>query len=35
LQKMVWDVLKNFPGVRKFHFEDFDRGGTGATIVEF
>jgi len=35
LQKMAWDVLKNFPGVRKFHFEDFDRGGTGATIVEF
>lgn len=34
LQKMVWDVLKNFPGVRKFHFEDFDRGGTGATIVK-
>ena len=34
LQKMVWEKLKTFPGISKFQFEDFDRGGTGATIVE-
>jgi DNA mismatch repair protein MutS2 len=35
LQKMVWEVLKDFPGVKRYYFENFDRGGTGATIVEF
>ncbi len=34
LQKMTHDVLKSTPGIRKFNFENFDRGGTGATIVE-
>lgn len=35
LQKMTREVLQSIPGVRKFYFEDFDRGGSGATIVEF
>ncbi|MCK4641267.1 MAG: Smr/MutS family protein, partial [Candidatus Marinimicrobia bacterium] len=34
LQKMTHEVLKSTPGIRKFYFENFDRGGTGATIVE-
>ncbi|MCK9560330.1 MAG: endonuclease MutS2 [Candidatus Marinimicrobia bacterium] len=34
LQKMTQEVLRTYPGVRSFHFEDFDSGGTGATIVE-
>ena len=34
LQKMTHEVLKSTPGISKFHFENFDRGGTGATIVE-
>jgi len=33
LQKMTQEVLKTYPGVRGFHFENFDSGGTGATIV--
>jgi dsDNA-specific endonuclease/ATPase MutS2 len=31
---MTQEVLRTYPGVRSFHFEDFDSGGTGATIVE-
>ncbi len=34
LQKMTHEVLRATPGVRSYHFEDFDSGGTGATIVE-
>jgi len=34
LQKMTHEVLKNTPGVRGFHFQDFDSGGTGVTIVD-
>ncbi|MFH1212622.1 MAG: endonuclease MutS2 [Candidatus Neomarinimicrobiota bacterium] len=34
LQKMTHEVLRTCPGVRSYHFEDFDSGGTGATIVE-
>jgi len=34
LQKMTHQVLRNHPRVRHFHFEDFDSGGTGATLVE-
>lgn len=35
LQKVTRDILEHFPGVKRFYFEDFDHGGTGATIVEF
>ncbi len=35
LQKLTHQILKNFPGVKSYHFEDFDSGGSGATIVEF
>lgn len=35
LQKLTHQILKTFPGVKNFHFEDFDSGGSGATIVEF
>jgi len=35
LQKMTHEVLGEHPAVKNFHFEDFDRGGTGATLVEF
>jgi dsDNA-specific endonuclease/ATPase MutS2 len=31
---MTHEVLRATPGVRSYHFEDFDSGGTGATIVE-
>ncbi len=34
LQKMTHEVLKNTRGIRKFYFENFDQGGTGATIAE-
>jgi DNA mismatch repair protein MutS2 len=34
LQKMTHEVLKSTPGIRSFHFQDFDSGGTGVTIVE-
>jgi len=33
LQKIVWDVLRTFRGVKSYEFDHFDRGGTGATIV--
>ncbi len=35
LQKMTHAVLGEHPAVTDFHFEDFDRGGTGATLVKF
>lgn len=34
LQKMTQEVLKNTRGVRKFYYENFDKGGTGVTIAE-
>lgn len=34
LQKMVWDELRKFKGIKSFRFDHFDRGGTGATIVD-
>jgi len=34
LQKMVWAELKKYKDVKNFRFDHFDRGGTGATIVE-
>jgi DNA mismatch repair protein MutS2 len=34
LQKMTHEVLKSTPAVRTFHFQDFDSGGTGVTIVD-
>jgi DNA mismatch repair protein MutS2 len=34
LQKMTHELLRTTPGVRSYHFEDFDSGGTGATIVD-
>ena len=34
LQKMTREVLKNTRGVRKFYYENFDKGGTGVTIAE-
>jgi len=35
LQKLTQEVLRTTPGVRSFHYENFDSGGTGVTIVEF
>ena len=34
LQKLTQEVLRTTPGVRSFHYENFDSGGTGVTIVE-
>jgi DNA mismatch repair protein MutS2 len=34
LQKLVWDILRDYPAVRHFEFDHFDRGGTGMTVVE-
>jgi len=34
LQRMVWNLLKDINGVKNYYFDDFDRGGTGVTIVE-
>jgi DNA mismatch repair protein MutS2 len=35
LQQMTLNLLKNYPGVREYYFEAIDKGGSGATIVEF
>jgi len=35
LQKLTQEVLRATPGVHSFHYENFDSGGTGVTIVEF
>lgn len=35
LQKLTREVLKNFPGVKRYKFQDFDSGGSGVTLVEF
>ncbi len=34
LQKMTTELLRGYPGVKDFYFENADRGGTGATIVK-
>jgi len=34
LQKVTRDVLRTYPGIKRHYYENFDRGGTGATIVE-
>jgi len=34
LQQMTHLVLKQYPGIKKYYFENFDQGGTGVTIVE-
>ena len=35
LQTLTQDILKNYPGIREYYFEDIDKGGSGATIVKF
>ena len=35
LQQMTQNLLRNYPGVRNYYFEHIERGGSGATIVEF
>ncbi len=35
LQTMTQQLLRNYPGVRNYHFDTIERGGAGATIVEF
>ncbi len=35
LRKMVAEVLKEFPGIKRYYFAPEDRGGDGVTIVEF
>ena len=34
LQKVTRDILRTYPGIKRHYYENFDRGGTGATIVE-
>ncbi len=33
LRKAVWEFLKNYPGVKSFHFAKPEEGGQGKTIV--
>ncbi len=35
LQQMTQNLLRNYPGVREYYFDNIDRGGAGATIVKF
>jgi|UPI000489B867 DNA mismatch repair protein MutS2 len=35
LQKLTQEVLRNFPGIKSFRFQNFDSGGSGATVVDF
>ncbi|MFP4548550.1 MAG: endonuclease MutS2 [Fidelibacterota bacterium] len=35
LQQMTQNLLRDYPGVREYFFDNIDRGGAGATIVKF
>jgi DNA mismatch repair protein MutS2 len=35
LRNAVWQVLKTYPGIKKYAFESNNMGGDGVTLVEF